>query len=285
MSLKAIAGAAGKISNTVNGNNLTNSLSKSVFGNSRFLRNHERTHDTIVSEISTIQNTLTDLASAAGMKNNMYVIGRIDQTEAGEGVWDRVSNQITGYAQRAISYWTDNGTQNGVIIDGFDNFKGNISVALPDMPVMYDTSVVNQVVRNANRVSMRVYVDLMHSDDLVQNVIQAFANEFAGLSGTIMNAVSGNTLNRAQRALNSLQWIQENGQPFKVYTPHKVYENMLIESIVPINDQKMNEILCADITFKEIIATQSLGYASKTTARMAPDAPVNAFAKAVGWIS
>lgn len=283
MSLKAIAGTAGKISNTVNGNNLTNSLSKSVFGNSAFLRNKERKVDTVASTISTIQNTLTDLANATGMKNNMYVIGRVDRTEAGEGVWNRISNQITGYAQRAISYWTDNGTQNGVIIDGFDNFKGNISVALPDMPVMYDTSVVNQVVRNANRVSMRVYVDLMHTDDIVQNVMQAFANSFGGLAGTIMNAVAGNNLNRAQRALNSLQWIQENGQPFKVYTPHKVYENMLIESIVPINDQKMNEILCADITFKEIIATQSLGQASKTTARMAPDAPVNAFAKAAGW--
>lgn len=283
MSLAAISG---KVSSITNGSGIANYVSKAVFGNSSFLRNDERGVDRVASAISNIQDILTDLSSAAGLKNNMYVIGRYEEETGGGNFFERIGQQGQQYVTRAISYWAGSSeAQNGVIIDGFDNFRGDISVALPDMPVMYDTSVVNQVVRNANRVSMRVYVDLMHSDDIVQNVLQSFANSFAGLSGTIMNAITGEKLNRAQKALSGLQWIQENGKPFKVYTPHKVYDNMMIEKISPINDQKMNEILAADITFKEIIPTQSLGYKNKTTARLAPSNSVSATAKLLGWLS
>jgi len=284
MSLAAIAG---KVSSITNGSGIANFVSKKMFGNSSFLRNDERKVDTVASAISNVQNILTDLSHAAGMKNNMYVIGRAEDTEnMNNWVTRNLPGAASRYVSRAISYWTGSeNVQNGVIIDGFDNFKGNISVALPDMPVMYDTSVVNQVVRNANRLSMRVYVDLIHTDDVVQNILQSVANSFAGLPGTIMNALTGEQMNRAQKALSGLQYIQENGRPFKVYTPHKVYDNMMIESIIPINDQKMNEILAADITFKEIIPTQSLGYKNKTTARMKPQASASAIAKAVGWIS
>lgn len=283
MSLAAISG---KVSSITNGSGIANYVSKAVFGNSSFLRNDERGVDKIASAISNIQDILTDLSSAAGVKNNMYVIGRYEEESEANNFFERIGQQGQQYVTRAISYWTE-GTQaqTGVIIDGFDSFKGDISVALPDNPVMYDTSVSDQVVRNPNRISMRVYVDLMHSDDLVQNVLQSFANSFAGLSGTIMNAITGEKLNRAQKALNNLQWIQEFGNPFKVYTPHKVYDNMMIEKIAPINDQKMNEILAADIVFKEIIPTRSLGYKDKTAARKAPSAYSSALTKALGWVS
>lgn len=284
---------SGKVSRTINGSNLTNALSKSVFGNSSFLRNDERGVDVVASTIGVIQNTLTDLAEAAGIRKHMYVIGQIEnEFDTSENSEDWFGRQVTSLQQSqfgkstatAISYWFGGGTgQTGVIIDGFDNFRGDISVALPDNPVMYDTSVVDQVVRNPNKLSMRVYVDLMHSDDMFQNIVQSVANSFAGLPGTIMNAITGDTMNRAQKALNNLQWIQENGRPFKVYTPHKVYDNMMIERISPLNDQKMNEILAADITFKEIIPTQSLGAEVKTTARIAPSEYANTFTKALGW--
>lgn len=283
MSLAAISG---KVSSITNGSGISNFVSTTLFGNSSFLRNQERGIDKVTSTISTVQNVLTDLAGAAGLKKNMYVIGRYEEEVTGDGIIGRLKNEATAYWTRAVSYWTgDENAQNGVIIDGFDNFRGDISVALPDMPVMYDTSVVDQVVRNPNRVSMRVYVDLIHTDDIVQNILQSAANSFAGLGGTIMNALTGEKLNRAQKALNNLQWIQENGRPFKVYTPHKVYDNMMIEKISPINDQKMNEILAADITFKEIIPTQSLGDVKKTAARKAPSQKVSDVAKVWGWIS
>lgn len=283
----SLAIIAGKVSSITNGSGIANFTSKTLFGNSSFLRNDERAVDTLSSAISNVQNILTDLSNAAGSKNNMYIIGRYEEDLSDADTFlGRLQQRVNQRITRAVSYWTGNdSTQNGVIIDGFDNFHGDISVALPDNPVMYDTSVVDQVVRNPNRLAMRVYVDLLHTDDIVQNVLQSVANSFAGLGGTIMNAITGEQMNRAQKALNNLQWIQENGRPFKVYTPHKVYENMMIEKISPLNDQKMNEILVADITFKEIIPTQSLGTKNKTTARIAPTQKISDAARAWGWIS
>lgn len=283
----SLAQISGKVSAITNGSAIANFASTTLFGNSSFLRNNERSVDTLTTAIGNIQNILTDLSGAAGLKNNMYVIGRYEEPiNENTTMLGRLGQKADKYITRAVSYWTgDDKTQNGVIIDGFDNFKGDISVALPDNPVMYDTSVVDQVVRNPNRISMRVYVDLVHTDDIVQNVLQSFANSFAGLPGTIMNALTGEQMNRVQKALNNLQWIQENGNPFKVYTPHKVYDNMMIEKIAPINDQKMNEILAADIVFKEIIPTTSLGFKNKTSARMVPTQKVSDAARAWGWIS
>lgn len=285
MSLAAISG---KVSAITNGSAIGNFVSAKLHDNSDFLRNTENWITETVTGIRNWTSILTDLSGAAGVKKNMYVIGRYDDSKDFQDMTfgERLASPFTKAYSRAISYWSgDNTVQNGVIIDGFDNFKGDISVALPDNPVMYDTSVVDQVVRNPNRISMRVYVDLMHTDDIVQNILQSVASSFAGLGGTIMNAITGEQMNRAQKALNNLQWIQENGKPFKVYTPHKVYENMMIEKIAPINDQKMNEILAADIVFKEIIPTTSLGFKNKTASRMAPTQKVSDAARAWGWLS
>lgn len=283
MSLKAISG---KVSSITNGSAIGNYASKTLFGNSSFLRNDERTIDKVAGAIGDLQNILTDLSGAAGAKNNMYVIGRLEEENVAYNWLDKQFKNVSNYMARAVSYWgAGEKDQTGVIIDGFDNFRGDISVALPDNPVMYDTSVTEQVVRNPNRLTMRVYVDLMHSDDIVQNVMQSVANSLGGLAGTIMNAIGDTKMNRAQKALNGLQWIQEYGSPFKVYTPHKVYENMMIEKIAPINDQKLNEILAADITFKEIIPTQSLGYKSKTAARKSPTSSARQLASRAGWLS
>lgn len=281
----SLAQISGKVSSITNGSGIGNFASRALFGNSSFLRNDERGIDKVTGAISNIQEILTDLSGALGAKSNMYVIGRYE-TDTKQDFLDRLVSPVTTAYSRAVSYWGGGEKdQTGVIIDGFDNFKGDISVALPDNPVMYQTSVTDQVVRNPNRVSMRVYVDLMHSDDIVQNIMQSVANSLGGLGGTLLNAISGNTMNRVQKALSGLQWIQENGNPFKVYTPHKVYENMMIEKIAPINDQKMNEILAADITFKEIVPTQSLGANTKTTARIPPSNSARQLASAAGWLS
>ena len=282
----SLAQVSGKVSSITNGSGIGNFASKALFGNSSFLRNDERGIDKVTGAISNIQEILTDLSGALGVKNNMYVIGRYENEDSANNFLDRLIAPATTAYARAVSYWSaGEKDQTGVIIDGFDNFKGDISVALPDNPVMYQTSVTDQVVRNPNRVSMRIYVDLIHSDDVVQNIVQSVANSLGGLGGTLLNAISGNTMNRAQKALSGLQWIQENGNPFKVYTPHKVYENMMIEKIAPINDQKMNEILAADITFKEIVPTQSLGKKTKTTARIAPSNSSRQLASVAGWLS
>lgn len=281
----SLAAVSGKVSSITNGSGIGNFASKALFGNSSFLRNDERGVDKIVGAIGNVQNILTDLSGALGAKDNMHVIGRYEEDED-KGFLGRLVAPVTTAVSRAISYWgAGEEDQTGVIIDGYDNFRGDISVALPDNPVMYDTSVCDQVVRNPNRVTMRVYVDLVHSDDILQNIMQSVANSFGGLGGTLLNAISGNTMNRAQKALSGLQHIQEFGRPFKVYTPHKVYDHMMIEKISPINDQKMNEILAADITFKEIVPTQSLNTKNKTAARKTPTSAARNLASVSGWLS
>lgn len=288
MSLKDIAGSVSAITN---GSNLGNKISTSLFGNSSFLRNEERSVDKSVSGIEQAVNIASDIGNALGIKNNMYKIGEIPADFAkvqGSGWWGtraaNAVNSMVGTTVTALSYWFNNdGYQQGVIIDGFDNFKGDINVALPDNPVIYHTAVTDNIVRNPNRLTMRVYVDLMHSDDLVQNLKQQAIDAFGSI-GQIALAGLGHQMNRAQQALSSLQWIQENGRPFKVYTPHKVYDNMMIERIQPVNDQKMNEILAADITFKEIVFATSLGDADKSTARTPPTKAASEFASVVGWV-
>ena len=47
----------------------------------------------------------------------------------------------------------------------------------------------------------------------------------------------------------------------------------------------MNEILAADITFKEIVPTQSLGKNTKTTARVPPTSAARQLASKAGWLS
>lgn len=278
---------AGKVSAITNGSAVSNKFSAKLFGNDEFLRNKENSYSSLVSNIRSALSIGSDVASAMGMKNSMYVIGEIP-VEAGVNL-GRVGNRIANGVSTAVAYATGSksGTykeyQQGVRIDGFDNFKGDINVALPDNPVMYNTSVTDTVVRNPNRLTMRVYVDLFHSDDIVDNLKQAALNSLGGLTNVIATA-AGLEMNRVQQALDNLKYIQERGRPFKVYTPHGVYENMMIERIQPVNDQKMNEILAADITFKEIVPTRSLGGGAKTTARTPPSAPASNFAKALGWI-
>lgn len=280
----SLARLAGQVSGITNGSAVANKISSALFGESSFLRNDERRIDSLVSQIGSTMSILSDVGGALGVKNNMYKIGEIpaDVSISRFGAINRLASK----AVTAVQYWTGSnakGYQQGVIIDGFDNFKGDINVGLPDNPVMYDTAVTDTVVRNPNRLSMRIYVDLFHSDDILDNLKQAALNSLGGLTNVIASA-AGFEMNRVQRALDNLKYIQENGRPFKVYTPHGVYENMMIERIQPVNDQKMNEILAADITFKEVVPTQPLGGGAKTAARTPPTAPASNFAKVVGWI-
>lgn len=285
MSLSRIAGKVGAITN---GSAIGNKISSGLYANGDFLRNTENDYSAQVSDIRAALSIASDVGGGLGLKNSMYVIGEIspdfaaslsDEEASPIGRW------VVNQAATAVSYWRGSGAgyQQGVRIDGFDNFKGDISVGLPDNPIIYQTKITDNIVRNPNRLTMRVYVDLFHSDDIVDNLKQAALNSLGGLPNRIF-AAAGFEMNRVQQALDDLKWIQENGRPFKVYTPHGVYDNMMIERIQPVNDQKMNEILAADITFKEIVPSYSLGNAEKAVGRNTPSAPASNFAKALGWI-
>lgn len=284
----SLAKISGQVKSITNGSAIGNKLSSELYGDNSFLRNEQGGFAQAVDAIRSIIDIGSNIADAAGQKNSMYKIGEIPANggDWGDGFFGKAAAKLQSKVATAISYWglsNDENYQKGVIIDGFDNFKGDISVALPDNPIIYETSITDHVVRNPNRLTMRIYVDLMHSDDIVDNLKQAALNSLGGLTNIVAGAL-GMDMNRVQQALNNLKYIQERGHPFKVYTPHGVYENMMIERIVPTNDQKMNEILAADITFKEIVPTRPLGSADKTTARTPPTAAASNFAKARGWV-
>lgn len=283
----SLATISGKVSSLNVGASIGRAANSAIMGESSFLRNKESTQEKILGGLSTVANAVTDIFSLAGVRSSMYKIGEIPEQSSedyGDSWVGKTIKNLANKAVTAVSYWTGKGNgQQGVIIDGFDNFKGDISVALAEQPVMYGTAVTDNVVRNPNRLTMRVYVDLVHSDDIVQDLFQQIKDGLGGLVGDFIGVGTGDTMNRAQKALSNLQWIQEYGKPFKVYTPHKVYENMMIESISPINDQKTNEILVADITFKEIIYYKPLAYANKNVARMVPAKAQSTLAKVLGW--
>ena len=70
-------------------------------------------------------------------------------------------------------------------------------------------------------------------------------------AGIQMLAYEGHT--RSQYALMKLRWLMENAMPFTVYTPHGIYENMLIKALNPRTDAEKMEMLYCDIEFQEIL--------------------------------
>lgn len=271
MSLKAIATNV-KNSQTTQGSNTTlgNCIMTGIFGKSTMLRNTDNTLGSKVSAAFDIVQGVYKLGSALGVRNDMYYIGRIS-TNSGLTGWKDLDNSIN----KIKAVYTGKGQEKGVIIDGFDNFKSDINVALPSQPVMYSTDITNQRVRNPNSLTMRIYVSNLNSDD----ILGGFLEDIKNLAQTFYS-----TKKRSMVALENLQWIQEQGKPFKVYTPVKVYENMLIEKINPVSDKTTNDMLVADITFREIVFARPLGDISKESARTAPSEIVNTFAKSWNWI-
>ena len=219
--------------------------------------------------VSGLQSSLEQVASLAGYRKPEYIIGKIETQSdtTGLNLYQKVAKAIT-------TFITQSGQEKGVIIDGYDNVKGELRSALPSQPVMYNTSVTNTRVRQPDVLTMRVYVTNINTDDIIDNIAQTLSNSLGGIKKLIL----GSEQTRAQRALSNLEWIKDNGKPFKVYTSHKVYENMLIQSILPVNDQKTNDMLVADITFKEIIFSTALNGTSNVPARTKPSEIISTLA-------
>lgn len=219
--------------------------------------------------VSGLQSSLEKFASLAGYRKPEYIIGRIETQSDTDGL------NLYQKATRAITtFVSQSGQEKGVIIDGYDNVKGELRSALPSQPVMYNTSITNTRVRQPDVLTMRVYVTNINTDDIIDNIAQTLSNSLGGVKKLVL----GSEQTRVQRALSNLEWIKDYGKPFKVYTTHKVYENMLIQSILPVNDQKTNDMLVADITFKEIIFSKSLNGSSNVPARTKPSEIISTLA-------
>lgn len=62
---------------------------------------------------------------------------------------------------------------------------------------------------------------------------------------------------RVQAAYEALVALQESREPFDIVTGLTIYENMLIESIIPFRDVRNAAILEFDVSLKEVIVVES----------------------------
>lgn len=208
-----------------------------------------------INEYKTIADTITN---ALGNRSPYYIIGEIP-SETGEIVdkYGKFLGQFGG-AVRAVTDLFTGKKQEGVIIDCLGDVNGEISVEFTNNPVLFTGSVItNGRMRKPNIVTAVVAVSNFNNDDLLGMTLDTMsAIDPTGLVGNALNVLfeDGNT--RAQNALYKLRGLQETGEPFKVYTPHGMYENMLIKSIKPLTNASSMDMLLASIVFEEIIFAQ-----------------------------
>lgn len=279
MTLALLAGQVGRLSQGVaaTNNSVVNFVANSL-GNFK-LRN-EDSLSSINSIVNGSQKILDNVFRAVGSRPKMYTIGEVDNSDSEENL-GILQDGIGSDVVRAVSGVLGNKAQTGVIIDGFDNIQGTASVALPENPVMFEPSITDHRVRTPNKLTMRVYVSNMNTDNILDNAISTVKNAFGGAG----NIIFGEGQTRAEKALSALQYIQEFGIPFTVYTPVKIWENMMIKDIVPVNNKQFPNMLVADVSFKEIVFYNSLDDGRKSPARKPPTEAVNSIASAAGWIS
>lgn len=228
-----------------------------------------------------------EISNALGYRAPMYTIGEIP-AELAEDLSRWVPSELGGVV-RAVGDAISGNEQDGVIIDGIGDFSGKFDMELPKNSMLYRSSgITDQRVRTPAVCKMRVYVSNHLSNDLVGAALnQVKALDPTGLLGTVANNLlyeNGST--RAQNALYKLRWIQENGKPFKVYTPHCVFERMIIKDIEIVTDETLMDTLCADITFTELLMYAPLSSIANVAKRESVVNPESKswFGKAKDWI-
>ncbi len=221
-----------------------------------------------INEYKTIADTITN---ALGNRSPYYIIGEIP-SETGEMVdkYGKFFGQFGG-AVRAVTDLFTGKKQEGVIIDCLGDVNGEISVEFTNNPVLFTGSAItNGRMRKPNIVTAVVAVSNFNNDDSFGMALDTIsAIDPTGIVGNALNILfeDGNT--RAQNALYKLRGLQETGEPFKVYTPHGIYENMLIKSIKPLTNASSMDMLLASIVFEEVIFAQPY-YTSAEEAKASP---------------
>lgn len=209
------------------------------------------------NKISEYRAIIDMLSNAIGVRSPYYTIGEIQGTGIGKYVTRYMQNQV-GDVVRAVTSTIDAITgegQAGVIIDGFGDISGKIDVEFSKNPVVFvSNSVSDNRIRTPNTVNMKIFVSNYYNDNGLGAAVDYIASkDHSGIfsEGVKWLVNDGNT--RAQEALYNLRRLQETGKPFTVYTPHGVYENMLIKSLNPRTTAENVEMLECDIVFQEVI--------------------------------
>ncbi|MBR2008270.1 MAG: hypothetical protein IKA01_09910 [Alistipes sp.] len=240
----------------------------SLGGEDAFDKNKGNSLLGVANYVDIATDVASEISNALGYRAPMYTIGEIP-AEGTEEVSQWLPDSL-GNVVRAIGDAISGNEQDGVIIDGIEDFSGSFKMDLPKNAMLYRSSgLTDQRVRTPCECKMKVYVSNYLSDDLLGSVTnQINALDPTGLLSKVTDNLlrsGGNT--RAQNALYKLRSIQETGKPFRVYTPHCVYENMILKDITISTDADTMDTLVAELTFVELLMYAPNGTISKIADR------------------
>lgn len=240
----------------------------SLGGEDAFDKNKGNSLLGVANYVDIATDVASEISNALGYRAPMYTIGEIP-AEGTEEVSKWLPDSL-GNVVRAIGDARPGNEQDGVIIDGIEDFSGSFKMDLPKNAMLYRSSgITDQRVRTPCECKMKVYVSNYLSDDLLGSLTnQINALDPTGLLGKVTDNLlrsGGNT--RAQNALYKLRSIQETGKPFRVYTPHCVYENMILKDITISTDADTMDTLVAELTFVELLMYATNGTISRIADR------------------
>lgn len=240
----------------------------SLGGEDAFDKNKGNSLLGVANYVDIATDVASEISNALGYRAPMYTIGEIP-AEGTEEVSKWLPDSL-GNVVRAIGDAISGNEQDGVIIDGIEDFSGSFKMDLPKNAMLYRSSgITDQRVRTPCECKMKVYVSNYLSDDLLGSITnQVNALDPTGLLSKVTDNLlrsGGNT--RAQNALYKLRSIQETGKPFRVYTPHCVYENMILKDITISTDADTMDTLVAELTFVELLMYAPNGTISKMADR------------------
>ena len=210
-----------------------------------------------------ITNAITSVTDPVqkllGVKGELYTIGYIGFEEDSKfpkflqgglvGSLAKTVFSVGGAFNRnfGTSLWES--VQNGITIDGFFRFEGVMGVELPTYPIQYQTDINMHRIRTPDTVAMELFISAYGSDDIVSDSIKELRNNNLV---SLLSGEDGNTA-RIRRKLNEFRWLMQAGKPFKLYTPHCIYENMVLTKIHPKNDEQTMDGWSGILEFKEVV--------------------------------
>lgn len=216
----------------------------------------------ITSGIKSVTDPVQELQ---GVKGQLYTIGYIGlRPESGakqifrggfieEAIRKTYYSALDAAQRNSLGFFgideKRGAVQNGITIDGFFRFEGEMGVDLPTYPIQYQTDINMHRIRTPDTVAMEVFVSAYGSDDIVSDTVREIRNNNLV---SLLTAESGNTA-RVRRKIDEFRWLMQTGKPFSLYTPHCIYENMVLTKIKPKNDETSMDGWSGVLEFKEII--------------------------------
>ncbi len=206
--------------------------------------------------ISAVNDAADMFSGLFGVKAPYLTIGEIQRTNwlDSSNTGKYLSAAGVGASVRAVQNLVYGTEQQGVIIDCLGDVSGETSVDFTSNPMMYMTNgIVDTRIRQPARINAVVGISNYLADDVLGDLLNVGTRALGNLGSGVINQLLNGGATRAQAALYRLRWLMENGKPFTVYTPHGMYENMLIKSIKPRTTDTTMDMLYADIEFQEVI--------------------------------